>query len=135
MHFFEENFLNSLDFMRESKWDKNPKFFHIFSKFYPFIDVEYLIKISLALALELMKMGGKNVKKIIGILGKESVKGSTITELVKTSRLSRHIVLKTLAQLEGADKVSIRNVGMAKIYSLKTENEDEKEKKWGEKEV
>ena len=64
-------------------------------------------------------MPDKNMKKIIEILEKESVKGSTITELVKNSKLSRHIVLKTLAQLEGADKVRIRKAGMAKIYSLK----------------
>ena len=75
------------------------------------------MKISLALAL--IKMSDKNIKKIIEILEKESVKGSTITELVKTSKLSRHIVLKTLAQLEGADKVSVRKAGMAKIYLLK----------------
>lgn len=65
-------------------------------------------------------MGDKNIKKILEILEKESVKGSTITEFVKTSKLSRHIVLRTLAQLEGANKVSIRKAGMAKIYSLKT---------------
>ena len=64
-------------------------------------------------------MGDKNINKIIEILEKESVRGLTITELVKTSKLSRHIVLKTLALLEGADKVSIRKAGMAKIYSLK----------------
>ena len=65
-------------------------------------------------------MNDKNMKKIVGILKKEFTKGLTITELVKTSKLSRHIVLKTLALLEGADKVFIRNAGMAKIYSLKT---------------
>ena len=69
--------------------------------------------------LILMKMGDKNIKKIIEILKKESVMGLTITELVKISKFSRHIVLKTLALLEGADKVSIRKAGMAKIYSLK----------------
>jgi len=101
------------------KKDKNPGFFHILSEFYPFISVGYLIKISLALVLILMKMGDKNMKKIIEILEKESTSGLTITEMVKNSKLSRHIVLKTLAQLEGADKVSIRKAGMAKIYSLK----------------
>ena len=68
-----------------------------------------------------MKMPDKNTKKIIEILEKESTSGLTITELVKTSKLSRHIVLKTLAQLEGADKVRIRKAGMAKIYSLKVQ--------------
>jgi len=68
-------------------------------------------------------MGDKNIKKIIEILEKESTSGLTITELVKSSKLSRHIVLKTLAQLEGADKVLIRKAGMAKIYSLKEEQQ------------
>ena len=59
------------------------------------------------------------MEKIIKILKKESPGGLTITELVKNSKLSRHIVLKFLAHLEGANKVSIRIAGMAKIYSLK----------------
>ncbi len=59
----------------------------------------------------------ENAKRIIGILKKNS--GLTITELVKISKLSRHKVITALAKLEGADKVSIREVGMAKIYSLK----------------
>ena len=64
-------------------------------------------------------MGDKNINKIIEVLEKEFTRGLTITELVKTSKLSRHIVLKNLALLEGADRVSIRKIGMAKIYSLK----------------
>ena len=101
--------------------DKNLRFFHILSKFYPYFGVGYLMKISLALALGLglMKMDDKNMKKIIEILEKESTSGLTITEMVKNSKLSRHIVLKTLAQLEGAVKVAIRKAGMAKIYSLR----------------
>lgn len=71
-----------------------------------------------------MKMSDKNIKKIIKILEKEYPNGLTITELVKTSILSRHIVLKTLANLEGADKVIIRQAGMAKIYSLKEEKNE-----------
>ena len=69
-------------------------------------------------------MGDKNIKKIIEILERESTRGLTITELVKTSKLSRHIVLKMLALLEGADKVSIRKAGMAKIYLLKEEQQE-----------
>ena len=65
-------------------------------------------------------MDDKKTSKIIRILEKNSDSGLTITELVKTSKLSRHIVLKMLALLEGADKVLIRKAGMAKIYSLKT---------------
>ena len=72
----------------------------------------------------LFKMGDKNINKIIEILKKESVRGLTITELVKISKFSRHIVLKMLALLEGADKVSIRKAGMAKIYLLKEEQQE-----------
>jgi predicted transcriptional regulator len=44
--------------------------------------------------------------------------GMTITDIVKKSNLSRSAVRTALAKLEGADKVFIKNVGMAKIYSL-----------------
>lgn len=44
--------------------------------------------------------------------------GLTITEIVKISKLSRHKILTALAKLEGAERVFIRNVGMAKIYFL-----------------
>ena len=108
------------------KKDKNSDFFIYYLNFILFFDVTYLIKISLALALGLMEMSDKNLKKIIKILEKESTSGLTITELVKSSKLSRHIVLKTLAQLEGANKVSIRKAGMAKIYSLKVKSRGKK---------
>jgi len=65
-------------------------------------------------------MSDEIVNKIIRILKKGTVKGLTITELVRVSKLSRHKVLTALAKLEGADKVFIRNAGMAKIYFLKT---------------
>jgi hypothetical protein len=64
-----------------------------------------------------MKMGDENTNKIIGIFRKRG--GLTITELVRVSKLSRHLVLKSLTKLEGADKVAIRSAGMAKIYTLK----------------
>jgi len=53
------------------------------------------MKISLELTLKLMKMGDKHMKKIIKILEGESVSGSTINELVKTSKLSRSAVRAT----------------------------------------
>ncbi len=67
----------------------------------------------------LIKMNDENMKKIIKFLKEKPINGLTITELVKTSKLSRHIVLTALAKLEGANKVFIRNAGMAKIYFLK----------------
>ena len=65
-----------------------------------------------------LKMFDEKTRKVIRILKKNLNSGFTITELVNTSKLSRHIVLKTLALLEGANKVSVRKVGMAKIYLL-----------------
>jgi len=44
--------------------------------------------------------------------------GLTITELVKKTKLNRSAVRTALAKLDGADKVLVRKVGMAKIYSL-----------------
>ncbi len=64
-------------------------------------------------------MDDKIINKIIRILEKSTIKGLTITELVKVSKSSRHKVLTALAKLEGADKVFIRNAGMAKIYFLR----------------
>ena len=66
-----------------------------------------------------LKMFDKKTSKIIRILKKNSNSGLTITELVEISKLSRHNIITSLAKLEGAGKVSVRKVGMAKIYSLK----------------
>ena len=44
--------------------------------------------------------------------------GLTITELVKKTKLNRSAVRTALAKLDGAEKVVIRKVGMAKVYSL-----------------
>ena len=63
-------------------------------------------------------MFDKKTSKIVEILKKNSDSGLTITELVKVSKLSRHNIITALAKLEGAGKVSIRKIGMAKIYSL-----------------
>jgi len=57
--------------------------------------------------------------KVITTLRKHKKEGLTITELVKKSNLSRHMVRATLLRLEGADKVYFRQVNMAKIYFLK----------------
>jgi len=66
----------------------------------------------------LKKMGDK----IIRILRNNLPKGFTITELVALSDISRSRVRTMLAMLEGAERVSVRKVGMAKVYSLNTEN-------------
>ena len=51
------------------------------------------------------------------VLGKKG-DGMTITEIVDISGLFRATVRIALARLEGAQKVTIREVGMAKIYSF-----------------
>ncbi len=57
-------------------------------------------------------------KKLVKKLG-ENPKGLTITELVGESGLSRSAIIVELAKLEGANKVSVRRAGMAKIYMLR----------------
>lgn len=42
----------------------------------------------------------------------------TITEIVDKTKLSRSAIRIALAKLDGAKKVSVRNIGMAKVYSL-----------------
>jgi predicted transcriptional regulator len=68
-------------------------------------------------------MSDEIVDKIIKVLKERAMKGLTITEIVKVSKSSRHKVLTALAKLDGANKVFIRNVGMAKIYFLRRKNE------------
>lgn len=57
------------------------------------------------------------MKKIKQILNKNK-QGLHITDIVRLSEYSRSKVRTILAMLEGAKKVNIRRVGMAKIYSL-----------------
>ena len=65
----------------------------------------------------------KNVRnKLVEVL-KQNPKGLTITELVGESNLSRSAIIVELAKLEGANKVSVRRAGMAKIYSWIKEND------------
>jgi DNA-binding transcriptional ArsR family regulator len=65
-----------------------------------------------------LMLRSRNVKnKLVKIL-KQNSKGLTITELVGKSSLSRSAIIVELAKLEGANKVSVRRAGMAKIYSL-----------------
>ena len=56
-----------------------------------------------------------NRNKIIKNLQKDS-HGFTVSELSKKLNISRQTVSNCFAFLEGAEKVKIRQVGMAKIY-------------------
>ena len=42
----------------------------------------------------------------------------TITEIVDKTKLSRSAIRTALAKLDGADKVHVRKIGMAKVYHL-----------------
>lgn len=55
-----------------------------------------------------------NCNKIISVLKKEL----SISDIVAVSKLSRSLVRTMLARLEGAEKVSFRKIGNAKVYSL-----------------
>jgi len=57
----------------------------------------------------------KSREKIISEL-KKGQTGYTISELSKKLNLSRQTIANCFAFLEGAQKINIRKVGMAKIY-------------------
>jgi len=62
------------------------------------------------------KKGDNNVDKVVSVLKKNG--NMTITAIVDNADLSRSMVRISLAKLEGANRVSIRKIGMAKLYSL-----------------
>jgi len=59
----------------------------------------------------------ENVKKICDLL--KNSEDLTISDIVSRIKLSRGTVRIALARLEGADRIDFREIGMAKIYSLK----------------
>ena len=66
----------------------------------------------------MINIGKKALDKIVSIL-KNASGGLTITEIVDKTNLSRSAVRTALSKLEGGCKVSIKQIGMAKVYSLK----------------
>jgi predicted transcriptional regulator len=50
---------------------------------------------------------------------KKSNEGFTVSELSLKLKTSRHTIANIFAFLEGANKISIRKAGMAKIYYWK----------------
>lgn len=61
-----------------------------------------------------------NYEKIVDLLS-ENISGLTIAEISRLLKITRNTVTVSLAKLEGAERVRIRRVGLAKLYSLKTE--------------
>lgn len=70
-----------------------------------------------------------NIEEILKIIS-NSETGMTITELVNNSEYSRSTVRTCLANLEGAEKIVYRKVGMAKLYfRTKVGSEDKTDNK------
>ena len=69
---------------------------------------------------DMNKIGDKVLEKIVFIL-KNNSEGLTITNIVNKTHLNRSEVRIVLARLEGAEKVSIKKIGIAKVYTLKKE--------------
>jgi DNA-binding transcriptional regulator GbsR (MarR family) len=65
-----------------------------------------------------VNLGDNTVKKIVSVL-KVNSDGLTITEIVSKTKLGRSAVRTSLAKLEGGNKVSVKKIGMAKLYSIK----------------
>lgn len=63
-------------------------------------------------------MVNKSVEEVVKIL-KKNHQGLTITELVDVSGFSRSLVRIVLARLEGANRVNVRKIGMAKVYTVR----------------
>jgi len=62
------------------------------------------------------KKEDKVVEKVHSAL--KNSDGLTITEIVKKTKLNRSSVRTALAKLDGAEKVDIRKIGMAKVYLI-----------------
>ncbi len=60
----------------------------------------------------------RRVRRKLRRMLREHDEGLTISDFVRGSGLSRSAIVVELAKLEGAEKISMRRVGMAKIYSL-----------------
>ena len=66
-------------------------------------------------------MDGQNeesLEKVLYILEKNSGE-MTIINLVNKTKISRSLIRTILANLEGADKVKFKKIGVAKVYSLR----------------
>lgn len=62
-------------------------------------------------------------KKVISCL-KENRNGCSITEIVSKTKLSRSAIRTALAKLSGERIVSHRNIGIAKVYSIRGKEND-----------
>ena len=58
----------------------------------------------------------RDIREVIIQALRQRSEGYTISELAEKLKTSRHTIALTFAYLEGAGKVTIRHVGMAKLY-------------------
>ena len=56
-----------------------------------------------------------NKESVVDLL-KKNPGGLTITEIASKLKISRNTVAVILAELKGAEKIWVRNVGMAKLH-------------------
>ena len=57
-------------------------------------------------------------KRLVENLLRKNTDGLTITEIASLLKISRNTVAVALAELKGANKIRIREVGMAKLHYL-----------------
>ena len=60
-------------------------------------------------------------KELVENLLQKNRDGLTIADIASLLRISRNTVAVALAELKGANKIRIREVGMAKLHYLKEE--------------
>ena len=66
-----------------------------------------------------MVNGNNSEGDVVGLL-RNTNNGLTITEIVRLSKFSRSTIRVILARLEGANEVSFREIGMAKVYIMES---------------
>lgn len=65
------------------------------------------------------KRGYLTNKELVVDLLKKNPEGLTITDIASKLEISRNTVAIILAELKGAEKIRMRNVGMAKLHYWK----------------
>ena len=73
---------------------------------------------------------GNDLFVVEKVLGEHENGGLTVSEVVNETGLSRYSVSIALAKLEGAQRVLIRRVGMAKMYFLDRSSKESKMEKF-----
>ncbi len=63
----------------------------------------------------------KTKKRLVEDILRKNTEGLTTTEIASLLKISRNTATVALAELKGADKIRIREVGMAKLHYWKEE--------------